>query len=871
MTAWFEPSYSSPRRRTDSYVRRSTRRAGRAAPAAAATALLALALPAAGAAQGVSGAVVEQQSKAPLSGTIVLLLDPSGAQVGRTLSDEAGRFRVRAPAAGRYQLRTMRIGFRSATSPALQLDAGTTLDYTFEIASIPVVLPTATVSERARCVVRPAEGELVSGLWSEARKALTAAQLTQDERRFGVTLQQYERDLDPRKLTVREARSWEQSGVTENPYTSLPADSLARHGYVQELATGTWYNAPDARVLLSDEFARDHCFRPHDGEGGAPGLRGVAFEPAEKSSRVDVRGVFWLDRATSELRYLEYRYTGLPSYVPAERVGGRVDFQRLPAGAWIVQRWWIRMPTVVLTQGQRGDQGYRLGETAATGRITGIREVGGEVVRTYAVGAPPTPGALASIRGMVVDSTRGEPLGGAEVALAVGDGEPRRLVADAGGAFSFDSVAGGEYTLTARHPRLDSLGFDAIAQTIELRPGMKVTALVSTPSAADILASLCPASTGKAAGVVHGIVRDGVAGSPLPGARVTVRWDGPGTAGARDANLLRVDADENGRYRACGLPVDTDVTVQGATGTRSSEVRALQASAGDVAFAELLVAGSGRAVARGSAVLTGVLRDSAGRALSSGMVRVVASELEEPVGANGRFRLSKLPPGEHVVEAHAVGFAPVRMRVRLREGATLDTAIVLDHAQVLATVRTTGVRDLNGFEERRRRSSGGRFITRDDIERQNIRRTTDVLLTIPGMVMRPIGRDAAGTGSLASGISLGGMNPGGEYVMQFRRTMKNAYVCPIQFYLDGAPYEVTPSQLDNDIAAQTIEAVEVYDGSSKIPPQFAGYKAGCGVVVLWTRDTLDNPRAKAGATVNGEKVSADSLKAILEGKPAGKP
>ena len=137
--------------------------------------------------------------------------------------------------------------------------------------------------------------------------------------------------------------------------------------------------------------------------------------------------------------------------------------------------------------------------------------------------------------------------------------------------------------------------------------------------------------------------------------------------------------------------------------------------------------------------------------------------------------------------------------------------------------------------------------------------------------MRPIGQDVAASGAFARGQSLGGMNPGGDYVMQFRRTMKNQYVCPIQFYLDGAPYEVTPSQLDNDIAAQMIEAVEVYDGSSKIPAQFAGYKAGCGVVVLWTRNTLDNPRAKASATVNGEKVSADSLKAILEGRPPGKP
>jgi hypothetical protein len=387
--------------------RRGARLLGRGWPTLCAlAAAVVLAPQRAALAQRVRGAVVEAETRAPIPGTIVLLLDTAGGLIVRTLTDEAGRFGLRAPVAGHYQLRTQRIGFRSVTSPVLDLGAGAPAEYTFGVPSLPIVLPVATVAERRQCVVDPEEGLLVAALWSEARKALTAAEVTQAERRFGVTLAHYERELDPRTLALREGRTWEQSGVSENPYASLPAESLAAGGYVRASRAGTWYHAPDARVLLSDEFARDHCFRLHD--GGQPGLRGVAFEPARRgpSGRADVRGVFWLDSLTSELHHLEFGYTGLPRYVPEHRVGGRVEFRRLPEGAWVVQRWWIRMPTVAVGGRPNRDAGFRYGQDER-GRVIAIREVGGEVVRSYALGAGGTvPGSLPVVDETVVDDAR---------------------------------------------------------------------------------------------------------------------------------------------------------------------------------------------------------------------------------------------------------------------------------------------------------------------------------------------------------------------------------------------------------------------------------------------------------------------------------
>jgi hypothetical protein len=206
-------------------------------------------------------------------------------------------------------------------------------------------------------------------------------------------------------------------------------------------------------------------------------------------------------------------------------------------------------------------------------------------------------------------------------------------------------------------------------------------------------------------------------------------------------------------------------------------------------------------------------------------------------------------------------------------GAVPDTATTRRRApQRLDTVRTTARRDPTGFAERRRRSAGGYFITGEQIERQKIRRTTDVLLTIPGLVMRRytysdlVDARVDTAGAFASGL----FDPqyGEQYVLEFRRRpppsmggTQGRPVCPVQFYLDGAPYEPTPSQLDVDLAAQSIAAVEAYPAASTVPAQFAGPRAACGVVLLWTREGLaDVPPAPRVASRVGVMLGAGRMR-----------
>ena len=118
---------------------------------------------------------------------------------------------------------------------------------------------------------------------------------------------------------------------SERPFRSQDAAILARDGYAVEESGEVIYYAPDADVLLSDTFAATHCFQLTDAPPGQPGLIGLRFRPVEAArDRRDIEGTFWLDRASAELRSLDFTFTNLPGVAERVEPGGRVEFTRLP-------------------------------------------------------------------------------------------------------------------------------------------------------------------------------------------------------------------------------------------------------------------------------------------------------------------------------------------------------------------------------------------------------------------------------------------------------------------------------------------------------------------------------------------------------------
>ncbi|HYJ78530.1 MAG TPA: carboxypeptidase-like regulatory domain-containing protein, partial [Longimicrobiaceae bacterium] len=264
--------------------------------------------PALAGAQTVRGELVERGSGQPIRAAMVLLLDSAGARRVAALTDSAGRFELRAPAAGTYRLRAERVGFRSTVSPPLALGAGQVRAYRMEGDPVAVSLAEVRVRGARRCRVRPGAGQATAVLWEEARKALSAAAHADQAGLLRFDVELYGRDLEPGTEKVLKDEREQRSGQAHAPFRAASVDSLSRFGFVRSEGDSLVFNAPDAGVLLSDRFLADHCFRVQE-DAEHPGLMGLAFEPVPARRDVsEVTGVLWLDRRTAELRWLEYSY-----------------------------------------------------------------------------------------------------------------------------------------------------------------------------------------------------------------------------------------------------------------------------------------------------------------------------------------------------------------------------------------------------------------------------------------------------------------------------------------------------------------------------------------------------------------------------------
>ena len=329
-------------------------------------------------AQVVRGTVVDSLTGAPVRDALVMLIGDNGAPRARALSLDAGGYAIAAPSAGRYSIRTKRIGYRAVQSEPFDVAEGEVRVHDVLAPTIRVTLPSVTVHAQRHCVVRPGDGVPAFTLWEEARTALYQTQLAERGDLFQTTARRWARELDTLARFVHNDSSWTLSGMAQRPFVAVSADHLDRVGFIEKTSANTWYfYAPDADVLLSDIFLRNHCFRVAEGQDG---LIGLAFEPAKKRRVADVTGVLWLDAATAELRHLEFSYTRLPRGVPASRVGGRVEFEQLASGVWIVRRWYVRAPRMGIERSY-----FRMGgslQFRSRERFVSIIEHGGEVLET---------------------------------------------------------------------------------------------------------------------------------------------------------------------------------------------------------------------------------------------------------------------------------------------------------------------------------------------------------------------------------------------------------------------------------------------------------------------------------------------------------
>lgn len=342
--------------------------------------LLAVALlTAPAAAQEIRGTISLPDGGTPAVG-ILVVAERAGVPtpVARAVTGAGGRFVLRI-APGTVRLRALRIGHRPTDLGEQTLAAEERRVVSFTLRDAPVVLQAVTTSAASRCQLAARAGEEVATLFEDARTALLLSQLSPPEGRPAARVVLYTLLTDPRGTPLAAPRREVRTGASARPFQSLPPALLARVGYVTEERDGTVFRAPDATVLTSAEFAAGHCLRLVDGQGERAGWAGLGFEPVQRAREiVGIQGTLWVDRATSELRRLEFSYVGLEAPLDRAGLGGSVDFTRLPDGTWFENRWEIRMPRVSIQQ-RAGLTGT--GDAAARLVILdAIQRTGGEVL-----------------------------------------------------------------------------------------------------------------------------------------------------------------------------------------------------------------------------------------------------------------------------------------------------------------------------------------------------------------------------------------------------------------------------------------------------------------------------------------------------------
>lgn len=500
-------------------------------------------------AQVVRGTVTDAVSGAPLAG-VVISLDAAAAAASSlaytVLSDERGQYAVRAPAAGRYVLAAKRVGRKRFASSAFALGTGESRRLDFALEPVDFTLPTVAIRAETPCTIEGADRGLVASLWDEARTALTASQLSLRDRLFRATMVRYVRELRPTNLQVLREESSARHGVTERPYRSLPAANLSDSGFVRDDGLGFVFYGPDADVLTSSEFLRDHCFAVARDPKRRGGQLGLAFVPVQRRKPGEISGTMWVDSASAELRLVEFTYLNLPA--PFDRVasGGEVTFGQAPNGVWYVTRWFIRMPTFA------GVAAISSPIPGADGQIkpARYREEGGDVT---------IDGALSVVRGarltgVAMDSLGDRPLRSATVRLS---GTRHTATTRFDGSFSLDSVAGGAYTLLLEHPAYAALGVFAAEQDLEIAENSQSVTALKAIGMSQVIGRLCGTSTIEGERAALRVNVRGDSGLAVPKALVVVRYHaaevGTDRVGLRPTTV-ELESDERGAATFCELP-----------------------------------------------------------------------------------------------------------------------------------------------------------------------------------------------------------------------------------------------------------------------------------------------------------------------------
>ena len=344
------------------------------------------------------------------------------------------------------------------------------------------------------------------------------------------------------------------------------------------------------------------------------------------------------------------------------------------------------------------------------------------------------------------------------------------------------------------------------------------SALLAQAGDAALLARFCGDTARRAdLGALVGRVRGAEDGAPLGGVTVVARWNDVGVDRATGSATLTprtvvAVSDSQARYTFCALPRYTQLIVQVQAGDRASGAMELR-----IADEPVLVHGFSLSLRaqtdnepRGTATVIGEVVSLTGAPVKDARVNLNGGTASVVTNDTGVFVLPNLPGGSQTLIVRRIGYLPKRIAVELRPAAAtvvLDKTVqVLDSVRVLARRFNSQEEFLEQFDQRKRASPGGVFLTEEYLARRIYSETQDIFRNIAGLSVSP-----DGVVSLTRGAA----------------SLTDDRCVPALF-IDNIRMETT---LDI-VRPHEIRGIEIYKSAGTVPPQ---YNDICGAIVIWTK------------------------------------
>jgi hypothetical protein len=231
-----------------------------------------------------------------------------------------------------------------------------------------------------------------------------------------------------------------------------------------------------------------------------------------------------------------------------------------------------------------------------------------------------------------------------------------------------------------------------------------------------------------------------------------------------------------------------------------------------------------------------VIRDSTREPISGAEVRVPSLSLSAFTDDRGEFRLSGIAPGLRDVVVRHVGYGPLRVKAEFVADETITREIILARLATLDTVKVAASAIIPSFEENRKIGLG-HFITRAELEKQEVRRLSEILSSVQGVRIR---QGIAARAWLYSARGPKSLDTRGKWIDQADAASGALQgLCYAQVYLnESLVYRGEPGEplFDlNTISPAQIEAIEYYAGPARLPMRYSRSGSECGVLVIHIR------------------------------------